>query len=256
MTPSAPTEKARQPIRYHKHGLMRFSFPVGRLFGTQIRIHLTLLFFLVWVFLEEAQDSTWGFAWKNVFFLLLVFTSVLLHEFGHVLAARRFGIATPDITLMPIGGMARLEKIPEIPRQEIAVALAGPAVSAALGISLWTLTGFGNVFQATVLEKPGTLVPMLSSVNFGLLLFNLLPAFPMDGGRVLRACLAFRFSYVQSTQWASQVGKGIAMALFVCGMLLPLPMLSILAVFLYLSAARETAVVTRRQAAPDAPETG
>lgn len=231
---------------------MRFSFPIGRVFGTQIRVHSTLILLLLWVLLEEARDSTWGFAWKNVLFLMLVFLSVLLHEFGHVIAARRFGISTPDITLMPIGGMARLEKIPEIPRQEIIVALSGPAVSAGLGLFLWCLNGFHNVFQIT-LETPGALPAMLSAVNFGLLLFNLIPAFPMDGGRVLRACLAFRFSYAQSTEWASAVGKWIAVALFVCGMILPLPMLSILAGFLYLSAARETAVVVRKQTALETP---
>lgn len=225
---------------------MRFSLPVARMFGTQVRVHGTLFLMFGWVLLDEALEETWSAAFRSVETLVLIFSSVLLHEFGHVLAARRYGISTPEITLMPIGGVARLEKVPEVPSEEILVALAGPAVSALTGASLWAASGFENVFAETPDHHSGNLLAILSAVNFSLLIFNLLPAFPMDGGRVLRACLALRFPYAKATEWASQTGKLIAGLLFVLGLTLPMPMLSILAVFIYLSAARENAMTARR----------
>jgi Zn-dependent protease len=226
---------------------MRFSFPVGRVFGTQIRIHSTLVLLLLWVFVDEALATSYAFAGRNVLLMALVFCSVLLHEFGHVGAARKYGIRTPDITLLPIGGMARLERIPEEPKQEIFVALAGPAVSALLGFCLWSAEGFPALHLEGTLEEGGQMFATLAAVNFGLLTFNLLPAFPMDGGRVLRACLSLRLPYIRATEWASNIGKCIAAGLFAAAMVIPLPMLSILAVFLYLSAGRECAMATNRQ---------
>jgi Zn-dependent protease len=240
---------------------MRYSILAGSLFGTQIRIHATLLLLLAWVFLDEAMASTWEAAAHSVMFLVLVFGCVLSHEFGHVLAARHFGILTPDILLLPIGGMAHLAKIPERPRQEICVALAGPAVSAVLGATFWATTGFENLLLHRDPPEPEHFLTMLSMVNFGLLVFNLLPAFPMDGGRVLRACLALKFPYLQATEWAASIGQWIALGLFAAGLMVPLPMLSVLAAFIYLSARRETQAVSQRQsgqfgASPTPPPSG
>jgi Zn-dependent protease len=234
---------------------VRFSFPLCRVFGTQVRLHATLLLLFGWVLADEALSNSWSVAWNSVLLLALVFGSVLLHEFGHVGAARGFGILTPDITLLPIGGMARLERIPEEPRQEILVALAGPAVSAALALCLWTADGFPSLNMERALGEDGNLLTTLATVNFGLLTFNLLPAFPMDGGRVLRACLALRFPYLRATEWASRIGKSIAVFLFAAGVVVPLPMLSILSVFLYLSAGRESDAATRRASQPGPPQT-
>jgi stage IV sporulation protein FB len=225
---------------------MRFSFPIGRLFGTQVRVHSTLLLLLAWVFWEEARESAWQDGLRSVLFFVMVFACVVSHEFGHVWAARRCGIWTSDITLLPIGGMARLERIPEKPAEEIGVAVAGPVVSGLLGLLFWTLSGFDRLGQEISLRNWDHLPAILGSVNFGLLFFNLLPAFPMDGGRVLRAFLAIKLPYLRATEWAAWVGKFLSTVLFASGLLIPLPMLSVLAVFIYVSAARETLNVSAR----------
>ena len=171
---------------------MSWSIPIGAVKGTVIRIHLTFLLFLVWIgFTHYVQGGT-GAAVQGVAFISLLFLCVLLHEFGHVFAARRYGVFTPDITLLPIGGVARLESIPEQPSQELAIALAGPAVNLVIAAALWlVLGGIPATSGLQPQDANAGLLERLATANLFLVLFNLVPAFPMDGGRVLRALLAY-----------------------------------------------------------------
>ena len=133
---------------------------------------------------------------------------MLLHEFGHILAARRYGVQTPDVTLLPIGGVARLERIPEEPGQELVIALAGPAVNFVIAGLLYLLVGDVMPEDGLAVAEPDVgLLQRLASVNIFIALFNLIPAFPMDGGRVLRAFWRRRLGYARATQIAATVGQ-------------------------------------------------
>ncbi len=174
---------------------MRDSWKLGHLCGIDILVHWSFLIVPVWVALATlAAGATLATAVNATFFIFAIFGCVLLHELGHALAARRFGIRTHDITLLPIGGLARLERMPTRPWQEIAIALAGPAVNlliaAALIVGLSLAPAFGSFSAFSLLS--GSWLTNLAMVNIGLLVFNLLPAFPMDGGRVLRHCWQWR----------------------------------------------------------------
>jgi len=229
---------------------LRFSFPIGRLFQTQLRMHGTFVVFLIWIAADQFSLGGWNKAAWGVGFVCLVFACVVLHEFGHVLAARGFGIRTPDITLLPIGGVAHLERIPEAPREEIIVAIAGPVVSALLSLIFWSAYGFEPV---NVQHQPDSLMEVIGSlaaVNGGLLAFNLIPAFPMDGGRVLRALLGFKIPHLQATQVAAAIGKFIALLMAGFGIVVPLPMLVLLGMFVYTSAKREAELAESRVARP------
>jgi Zn-dependent protease len=227
---------------------MGWSFSIGRLTGIQIRVHLTFLLFLAWVGFTDGVAGGWRAALQGITLLCLVFTCVLLHELGHAWAARRFGIRTPDITLLPIGGLARLERIPERPVEEVGVALAGPAVSAALALVFGALSNF----QLTSMESEGqgwdALPANLFTINTGLLAFNLIPAFPLDGGRVFRALLAMRLNYARATQIAAGAGQLLAVLLGAAGLLVPAPMLVFIAAFLFLGAGSEASQVAVREA--------
>ncbi len=227
---------------------MGWSFSIGRLTGIQIRVHLTFLLFLAWVGFTDGVAGGWRAALQGITLLCLVFTCVLLHELGHAWAARRFGIRTPDITLLPIGGLARLERIPERPVEEVGVALAGPAVSAALALVFGALSNF----QLTSMESEGqgwdALPANLFTINTGLLAFNLIPAFPLDGGRVFRALLAMRLNYAWATQIAAGAGQLLAVLLGAAGLLVPAPMLVFIAAFLFLGAGSEASQVAVREA--------
>ena len=227
---------------------MNWSFPIGRLTGIQIRVHLTFLLFLAWAGLSDGLAGGWREAAASVALLCIVFACILLHEFGHALAARHFGIRTPDITLLPIGGLARLERIPERPVEEVVVALAGPAVSAVLALAFGAL----SQFQFTSLDTPNRgwegMLSNLFTVNTGLLAFNLLPAFPLDGGRVFRALLAMRLNYGLATRIAAGSGQVLAVLLGAAGFLTPAPMLVFVAAFLFLGAGSEASQVAIREA--------
>ena len=120
---------------------MGWSLPIARIAGTEVKIHVTFLLLLIWIWIMHYQTGGSGAAWQGVTFILAVFLCVLLHEFGHVLAARQFGIRTPDITLLPIGGLARLERMPDKPAQELVVAIAGPLVNVVIAAVLLAYSG-------------------------------------------------------------------------------------------------------------------
>jgi Zn-dependent protease len=226
---------------------MRWSLTLGRLFGIRVELHVTFLLFVGWIAVQQGLlTGKPGQALEAVALLLLVFSCVILHELGHALTARRFGIATRDIVLLPIGGVARLERMPEKPQQEIIVAVAGPAVNVAIAALLvLTLALLG---RPTDLTRFGSgLLESLLIVNVIMVLFNLVPAFPMDGGRVLRALLALRLPYVQATRIASGVGQGAALLLGAAGLLyLHNWVLAFVALFVFLAAGEERALVQTR----------
>ena len=216
---------------------MGWSIPIFRVAGIQLRIHITFLLLIGWVaFAYYAQGGSPA-AIGGVLFILLLFACVVLHEFGHALAGKAFGINTPDITLLPIGGVARLERIPDEPLQELVIAAAGPAVTAL--IALGAFVGGGSWDYPPTVK---TNIPdLLFTINVVLLLFNLLPAFPMDGGRVLRALLATRISYARATQIAATVGQGFAFVFGFIGLLFN-PFLIFIALFVYIGASQEAAL--------------
>src|SRR6266567_680749 len=188
-------ERARHAIRTHRSAaFMKWSWTIGRFAGIEINVHATFLLLLAWVAFAEYQRtrSTAG-AVEGVAFILALFASVVLHEYGHALTAARFGVKTRGITLLPIGGVAQLERIPERPSQELATAVAGPAVTVAIVIVLYVVLRLsGTPVTVSGAGAEGPFLARLMWINVVLAVFNLLPAFPMDGGRVLRAAIAMR----------------------------------------------------------------
>ncbi len=198
---------------------MKWSWKIGTLAGIETRIHVTFLLLLAWVGAAHwIAGRSMDAALNGMAFILAVFGCVLLHELGHSLAARRYGIPTRDITLLPIGGVARLERMPEKPAQELWVALAGPAVNVAIAAVLFAWLSITHSWAplGQMHVASGPFVERLLVTNVWLVLFNLIPAFPMDGGRVLRALLASRMEYVRATQIAAGIGQGLA---FVFGLI-------------------------------------
>lgn len=223
---------------------MSWSIPIFRVAGILVRIHVTFLLLLAWLAFSYYMQGGSAVAAGRVFFILLLFSCVLLHEFGHAIAAKGFGINTPDITLLPIGGVARLERMPERPSQELIVALAGPAVNVVIALALFLVAGFRDISDASAIENPSMLTQLMV-INVWLVLFNLLPAFPMDGGRVLRALLATRLNYARATQIAASVGQGCAFVFGFVG-LFGNPILIFIALFIYIGASQEAAVAQMR----------
>lgn len=227
---------------------MKWSWRLGRISGIDVYMHATFLLLIGWVALSHWLDGQSVLATvEGVAFILALFACVVAHEFGHALAARRFGIRTRDITLLPIGGLARLERMPEEPRQELWVALAGPAVNVVIAAILWvwlSVTGLLEpISQLTVTR--GAFLERLLVVNLWLVGFNLLPAFPMDGGRVVRALLALRLDYTQATQIAANLGQIMAILFGFIG-LFTNPFLVFIALFVWIGAAQEASMVQMR----------
>ncbi len=226
---------------------MSWSLNIGSIAGTQVRVHITFLLFLGWIFVASWVSGGPQAAWSGLAFLVLLFACVVAHEFGHIFTARGFGVATPDVTLLPIGGLARLERIPEEPREEFLIAIAGPLVNVVIGFALVLLAGarlhMGDL--AAVESTQVSLIDRLAVVNLFLAVFNMIPAFPMDGGRVLRALLASRLGFVRATEIAAFIGQGLAFALGFIG-LLGNPILIFIAIFVYLAASGEAHSVALR----------
>jgi Zn-dependent protease/CBS domain-containing protein len=228
---------------------MTWSIPVARIAGTVVRIHVTFLLFLVWIGASYWRMGGRDAALEGVLFMVLLFACVLAHEFGHILTARHYGIRTPDVTLWPIGGIASLERIPEKPREELVIAIAGPLVNVAIAAMLAVVLGFGFGEAAlTALDDPrANLLARLASANIFLVVFNLLPAFPMDGGRVLRALLAMRMNRLEATRIAARIGQGAAFLFALVGLFVS-PMLIVIGLFIYLAATAEAQDMAFRDA--------
>jgi Zn-dependent protease/CBS domain-containing protein len=224
---------------------MGWSLNIGRIAGTEIKIHITFLLFLIWIFAASYASGGADAAWSGVLFMLLLFTCVVAHEYGHILTARAFGVHTPDVTLLPIGGVARLERIPEDPGQEFLIAIAGPLVNVAITLALIALAGAKITSGMALEDGKLSLIDRLAATNLFLALFNMIPAFPMDGGRVLRALLGIRLGFVRATEIAAQIGQAVAFVLGFIGLFYS-PILIFIAIFVYLAAASEAHMVALR----------
>jgi Zn-dependent protease len=219
---------------------MRWSLKIACIAGIEVRLHFTFLLFLAWIAFSYYAIAGLAGAIQGVVFILAIFGCVLLHELGHALAARTFGIRTPDITLFPIGGVARLQRMPDKPWQELVVAVAGPMVNVVIAVGLIFVLGRHAALQhLQSIEDPSVeVLGKLASVNIGLVLFNLIPAFPMDGGRILRALLAMVIDYARATQIAAWIGRAFALVLGLVGLMVS-PMLVFIAFFVFLGAQQE-----------------
>jgi len=218
---------------------MKWSWKIGRLAGIEVRVHATFFLLVTWVaWGNYATGGSVQAALAGVTFIALLFGIVVLHELGHALTARRFGVATRDITLLPIGGVARLERMPDNPRHELAVAIAGPGVNVVLAAVLAT-TGLLLGMDIRPGATTENVVAQLLWINVALATFNMLPAFPLDGGRALRALLAMRMPDVQATEVAARLGQALAVVLGIAGLFGNVVLL-LVAVFIWMGARAET----------------
>src|SRR2546425_4816420 len=235
------------PALLRPEDCMSWSLNIGTIAGTAVRVHITFLLFLGWIFAASWVAGGPAAAWQGLTFMVLLFACVVAHEFGHIFTARAFGVSTPDVTLLPIGGVARLERIPEEPWEEFLVAIAGPLVNVAIAVALILIAGARvNAGDLYAVESPHTsMIDRLAAVNLFLAVFNMIPAFPMDGGRVLRALLAARMGYVRATEIAAFIGQGFAFALGFIGLFFN-PLLIFIAIFVYLAASSEAHLVAIR----------
>ena len=228
--------------------MTRWSYKIAEPFGIGVYVHFSFLLIVAWVAFGQLRAGGGAAAvLSSVAFLFALFACVVLHELGHALAARRYGIRTRDITLLPIGGLARLERMPEKPVQELFVALAGPAVNVAIALALWVWLGLtGSLVPADQVGLTiGPFFERLLVINVALVVFNMLPAFPMDGGRVLRALLALRLGALRATRIAATVGKAMAALFAVVGLFFN-PFLILIAFFIWFGATQETMMAEAR----------
>lgn len=215
--------------------------------GIPVRIHWSFGLLLVWIwYIGQRTGMVWPALGVLALLVFSLFICVVLHEFGHAIMARRYGVITKDIILSPIGGMARLNRIPEKPLQELAVALAGPMVNVVIAILLGLVLWFFLPDKLTVIRDPeisiywiGNIIPALFWMNIMLVFFNLIPAFPMDGGRVLRAGLAMQFGRLKATKWAAHIGKAIAVLFVVLAFYWGHFFLGLIGVFVFIMGEQE-----------------
>lgn len=230
---------------------MKGTLKIGKIAGIQISVHWTFSLLLLWiVFLDIQRGGNVSSAVMNIVFILLLFFCVVLHELGHALTARRFGINTRGITLLPIGGVAALEKMPDKPGQELLVALAGPAVNVVIALLLLLVVPLQaylgmdaeSLEQLMTAPTVQTIFLYLLAANVMLVIFNMIPAFPMDGGRVLRAILAFSMGRVRATEIAASLGQVMAVIFFILGLFFN-PFLVLIALFIFIGAYGENKMV-------------
>jgi Zn-dependent protease/predicted transcriptional regulator len=229
---------------------MTWSAKLARVAGIDVYIHATFVMLVGWIALVYWSEShSLAAVINGVGYILALFACVVLHEFGHALTAARYGFRTRDITLLPIGGVARLERMPDVPIQELWVALAGPAVNVVIAAALFLwLRASGNWESAEPVGiTSGGFVERIMFANVMLAAFNLLPAFPMDGGRVLRALLATRMEYTRATERAAVIGQGMAILLGFIG-LLGNPVLIFIALFVWFGAGQEAGMAQMKLA--------
>ncbi|MGI8540616.1 MAG: site-2 protease family protein [Rubrobacteraceae bacterium] len=229
------------------------SFKIGRAFDIDVKVHWTfflLLLFFGFLAYQQTGEATAALITSGV--ILALFFCVLLHEYGHSLMAQRLGIEIQDITLLPIGGLARMKSMPERPMDEVKIAIAGPLVNVVLapmffGVALLlggSLSGGVNLISGV--DSFGQFFAYLALINVVLAVFNLIPAFPMDGGRVLRGLLAARFGPIRATDIAAAVGQAAAVGFFIVGLLIN-PLLALVAVFIFFGASGEAQMVRQRE---------
>ena len=224
---------------------MKWSWKIAQVAGIGVYMHATFLLLIGFIVLSHwMQGNTLAGTVVGVLFILVLFLCVLLHELGHALTAKRYGIKTRDITLLPIGGLARLERMPDKPIQELWVALAGPAVNVVIGAGLlvWLFATESLEPLGSLGVSHGSFLERLMVVNAFLVAFNLIPAFPMDGGRVLRALLAMRMEYTKAAHIAAVLGQGIALVFGFIGFFTN-PILLFIAFFVWIGAAQESSMV-------------
>ena len=229
---------------------MTWSWKLARIAGIDVYVHATFLIIVAWIgVLHWNTSQSVGAVMEGVGFILALFACVVMHEFGHALTAARYGIRTRDITLLPIGGVARLERMPDQPVQELKVALAGPAVNVVIALLLfgWLQVSGGSESLDRVSVATGGFFERVMLANVFLAGFNLLPAFPMDGGRALRALLATRMEYTRATQRAALIGQGMAILFAFIG-LQGNPMLIFIALFVWIGAGQEASMVQLKSA--------
>jgi Zn-dependent protease/predicted transcriptional regulator len=229
---------------------MNWSWQLGRFRGIELFVHWTFLIVVGWiVILSIVTNPSWLNALFGIGLLLSIFACVVLHELGHALVAERLGVRTLDVTLLPIGGIARLAQLPQNPKEELKISLAGPAVNLAIALGLQ--------IALNLLEAVGTssgfsglatrFLTQLMWINVGLTAFNLLPAFPLDGGRILRSLLSMRLDPVEATRFAAALGKAFAIAIGLVGLFFNW-MLLLVAVFVYFGADHEAQIVDSQEA--------
>lgn len=230
--------------------IMTWSWKLVRIAGIDVYVHATFVMVVAWITLVYwNQSQSLGAVVEGVGFILALFACIVLHEYGHALTARRYGIKTRDITLLPIGGLARLERMPEEPVQELWVALAGPAVNVVIALLLFgwlQVSGPWDSVDRLGVAK-GRFIERVMLANVFLAGFNLLPAFPMDGGRALRALLATRMEYTRATQRAALIGQGMAILFGFMG-LQGNPMLIFIALFVWIGAGQEASIAQMKSA--------
>lgn len=233
----------------------RWSLRVGRVFGIAVDVHVTFLVLLGWIALTGFARGGPLEAVRSLGFVLALFAAVVFHELSHALMARRFGIRTRNVLLLPIGGIATLERMPERPLHELLVALAGPAsnlvIAALCAVALLATGGFPTSLEALGVVS-GPFLPRFMWLNVSLAAFNLLPAFPLDGGRVLRALLSLRWSRPRATEAAARLGQALALVLGTAGLFFN-PMLVVIAVFVWMGAQQESATTQLRAMLRDTP---
>jgi Zn-dependent protease/predicted transcriptional regulator len=236
---------------FNKILLMKGFLRLGKIAGIRLEVHWTFALLLIWAgFIEFQNSGNFERVAVNQGFILVLMACVVLHELGHALTARKFGIKTQRIILLPIGGVATLDKMPEKPGQELLVALAGPAVNVVIAIILSLIIpiksyfNFDNIMVEEMLYAPNlqNFLFYLFVANVMLVVFNLIPAFPMDGGRVLRALLAFKLSRVEATNIAASIGQALAIVFFILGFFVN-PFLILIAFFIFFGAYGENQMV-------------
>lgn len=230
------------------------NWDLGKVAGIDVRIHWSFWLIVLLYSFMAASSGGLAAAAATAVTLLLVFACVLAHEFGHAFAARAFGIATLDITLLPIGGVARLASLPEKPVHELLIAVAGPAVNVVIALALIMLAPMKSILMLSpnpVYLSAGQMMENLLFANVGLVLFNMLPAFPMDGGRVLRSLLAMRIGNLRATKIAARVGRWMALLFVVAGVWWLHLELCLVGLFVSLAGTAEL-MTARRRSMPEA----
>jgi len=232
---------------------MRWSLKLGRIAGIKLTVHWTFLIIIAWVIISELnKGSDWGTIGLTIAYVLTIFACVVLHELGHALMARRYNIPTKSITLLPIGGVASLEKMPEEPKRELAVAIAGPFVNVAIVAILYLFIAPLDTYIPESQEQIATSITpenfffSLFIINLLLVLFNAIPAFPMDGGRVLRALLAMNMDRLKATNIAARLGQLLAIFFVFLGFFYN-PFLIFIGIFVFLGANAENMVIQQMQ---------